>query len=349
MTERVESSTSGRRIDDHAPNRYVVRPAPTPRRRRLATSLRAGMAVLVSAAVAGVPACGPGEPSGPTPGSPDFDGEVAMSLVRQQVAFGPRVPGRPGHAEQLDWMIDRLGAVAPDVAADTFHHVTVAGDSLTLVNVRARFRPDLSRRILLLAHWDTRPTSDEESDSTSRALPVPGANDGASGTAVLLALADLLAETPPPVGVDLLLVDGEDYGPGVDDMLLGARHFAEGIPEMEDRPIYGVLLDMVGDADPRFPVEGYSAQAANVVVQKVWRAAERLGYEEYFPTAVGQRLVDDHVPLIEAGLPTANVIDFTYGPGNAYWHTQNDVPEHVSASTLEMVGRVITEVVYSGG
>jgi Zn-dependent M28 family amino/carboxypeptidase len=278
-----------------------------------------------------------------------FDGGSAMSLVHDQVNFGPRVPGTPGHAAQLEWMIERLGAVAPEVSADTFQVVTTASDSLTLVNVQARFRPDLSRRILLLAHWDTRPTSDQESDTSLRSMPLPGANDGASGTAVLLALAELMGANPPPLGVDLLFVDGEDYGPGVEDMLLGARHYAEGIPELAQRPVYGLLLDMVGDADPSFPVEGNSAQSANVVVQKVWRAAERLGYRDYFPTAVGARLTDDHVPLIEAGLPTANLIDFTYGPGNAYWHTQQDVPENLSASTLEMVGRVVTELVYSGG
>ena len=312
--------------------------------RRLRVPGRLGLTLLAAVVTGGCDDA----PPGPTPGRPGFDGEAAMELVRRQVAFGPRVPGTEGHARQLDWMLARLDSLAPELMADTFPHVTTSGDSLTLVNVLARYRPEASRRILLLAHWDTRPTSDEEPDSTARALPVPGANDGASGTAVLLELAAVMADAPPPVGVDLLLVDGEDYGPGVDDMLLGARRYAETLPE-EGRPVYGVLLDMVGDADPRFPVEGISAQFANPVVRKVWRVAERLGYEGYFPTAVGQNLTDDHVPLIEAGLPTVNVIDFTYGPDNAYWHTQRDVPENVAASTLHMVGEVVTELVYSGG
>lgn len=294
-------------------------------------------------------------PAGPTPGRPVFDGEVAKSLVLQQVAFGPRVPGSEGHERQLEWMLARLDSLAHEVVADTFVHVTQAGDSLTLTNVLGRFAPAEERRILLLAHWDTRPTSDQATDSAEWSIPVPGANDGASGTAVLLALAGLLAQAPPPVGVDLLFVDGEDYGPDVEDMLLGARRYGEvfesGVDEVYGgaRPVYGVLLDMVGDADPRFPVEGISAQFANAVVRKVWQAAERLGYAHAFPTGVGQNLTDDHVPLIEAGLPTANVIDFTYGPGNAYWHTPRDVPENVSAETLGMVGEVVTELVYSGG
>lgn len=271
-----------------------------------------------------------------------------MALVRRQVAFGPRVPGTLGHANQLTWMLDRLRSMAPVLVADTFAHVTTAGDSLTLVNVRLRFRPEASRRILLLTHWDTRPWSDQATDPALQDIPVPGANDGGSGTAVLLHLAEILSKTPPPLGVDLLFVDGEDYGPGIEDMLLGARHYASSLDD-DDRPLYGVLLDMVGDTDVSFPVEGISARFANVIVQKVWRAAERLGYREFFPTRVGPDLTDDHVPLIEAGLPTVNIVDFTYGPGNSYWHTPSDVAEHVSAATLGMVGEVVTELIYSGG
>lgn len=288
-------------------------------------------------------------PTGPTPGSPEFSGAAAMELVQRQVSFGPRVPGTEGHAAQLGWMIARLDSLAPDVGADTFDVVTTRGDSLTLTNVLARFRPGATRRILLLAHWDTRPRSDQAADSALHDMPVPGANDGGSGTAVLLHLAELLAETAPPMGVDLLLVDGEDYGPGPEDMFLGARRYADGLAATDVRPVYGVLLDMVGDADPLFPVEGYSAQYASVVVRKVWDAAERLGYADWFPRGAGQPINDDHVPLIEAGLPTANVIDFAYGPGHAYWHTPDDVPEHVSARTLGMVGQVVTELIYSGG
>lgn len=288
------------------------------------------------------------EPVGATPGRPAFDGDSAYELVRTQVGFGPRVPGTEGHAAQLAWMLARLDTLAPVLEADSFQHVTTGGETLDLVNVLARFQPDETRRILLLAHWDTRPTADEAADPAEQSTPIPGANDGASGVAVLLELAELLARQPPPLGVDILLVDGEDYGPSIEDMLLGARRYADTLEEA-GRPVYGLLLDMVGDASPSFPVESLSAQHANVVVRKVWRAAERLGYRDYFPTGVGRELRDDHVPLIEAGLPTANLIDFDYGPGNAFWHTLDDAPENVSAVTLGMVGEVVTELVYSGG
>lgn len=310
-----------------------------------------GRPALVVAALLLASACADA-PVGPTPGSPAFDGEAALALVHTQVSFGPRVPGTDGHARQLGWMIARLDSLAPDVRADTFPYVTSGGDSLTLTNVLARFRPEQTRRILLLAHWDTRPTADEEADSADQARPIPGANDGASGTAVLLHLAEVLAASPPPMGVDLLLVDGEDYGPGLEDMLLGARRYASrletGEERGEHRPVYGVLLDLVGDADPRFMVEGYSAQHAPVVVDKVWDAAERLGYDAFTRRATGV-INDDHVPLIEAGLPTANVIDLDYGPENAYWHTLADTPDKLSAATLGMVGQVVTELIYSGG
>jgi glutaminyl-peptide cyclotransferase len=288
-------------------------------------------------------------PVGPTPGRPRFDGGAAMEHVETQVAFGPRIPGTDGHRLQLDWMVARLDSLSPDVSVDTFTHVTVSGDSLELFNVRARFQPDQTRRILLLAHWDTRPRSDRALDAEQQEIPVPGANDGASGTAVLLELAELLAGVAAPMGVDLLFVDGEDYGPGIDDMLLGARRYASTLEQQGTRPVYGLLLDMVGDADPSFLVEEYSAQIASVVVQKVWRAAERLGYAGYFPNRVGDRVLDDHMPLNDAGLTTASLMDFTYGPGNRYWHTPLDTPDRLSAATLEMVGEVVTELIYSGG
>lgn len=271
-----------------------------------------------------------------------------MALVRRQVGFGPRVPGTKGHADQLEWMVERLGTLAGVLLTDTFTHVAASGDALTLVNVEARFRPEATRRILFLTHWDTRPRSDQASDENLHDVPVPGANDGGSGTAVLLELASMLARDPPPMGVDLLFVDGEDYGPGTEDMFLGAKRYASRI-DADARPVYGVLLDMVGDADPSFPVEATSVEVASVVVRKLWRTARRLGYGDLFPERVGSRLYDDHVPLNQAGLPTIDVIDFSYGPGNAWWHTPEDTPERVSSATLEMVGEVLAELIYSGG
>lgn len=279
---------------------------------------------------------------------PDFDGAAAYQLLERQVAFGPRVPGTEGHARQLEWMREWLSQRADTLIEQPFTHVTQRGDTLRLTNLLARFQPDATDRVLLLTHWDTRPWSDQAQDPAERIVPIPGANDGASGTAVLMHLAELFQRQPPPIGVDLLFVDGEDYGPEIEDMLLGARYFAANQPEGY-RPLYGVLLDLVGDVDPRFPVEGYSADYAPEVVQRVWGVARDLGYSDVFPNVRGGHITDDHVPLNEAGIRTIDIIDFEYGPGNSYWHTPRDDLANTSAETLGIVGEVVAELVYRGG
>jgi glutaminyl-peptide cyclotransferase len=279
---------------------------------------------------------------------PDFPGEEAHKLLAQQVAFGPRIPGSAGHQRQLDWMRAWLAERADTLEVQSFTSVTTDGESLELTNLFARFHPERADRILLVTHWDTRPLADQSSSAEERALPVPGANDGASGTAVLMQLAEMFARNPPPIGVDLLFVDGEDYGPSTMDMFLGARHFAENLPP-EYRPLYGVLIDMVGDQQPRFPVESYSQQSAPEVVQRVWSVARDLGYGDVFVEESGGSISDDHLALNQAGIRTIDVIDFDYGPGNRFWHTPQDVVENTSAQSLDMVGEVLAELVFRGG
>ena len=279
---------------------------------------------------------------------PRFDGAAAYRLLEGQVAFGPRVPGSEGHALQLAWMDSLLALSADALERHPFSFVTSGGESLELTNLMARFRPEADHRILLLTHWDTRPRSDQAPDPEERAIPVPGANDGASGTAILLHLAQLMGASPPPTALDLLFVDGEDYGPGTGDMFMGSRFFVTALP----RPLpwrYAILLDMVGDLVPLFPPEAYSAEYAPQLVQRVWGIASELGYGAWFPLRVGSRVTDDHLPLNQAGLPTIDIIDFDYGPGNSLWHTPRDTPENTSPGTLEMVGEVVTELVYRGG
>ena len=241
-----------------------------------------------------------------------------------------------------------LGERADTLKEQPFVHVTRGGDTLHLTNLFARFRPELSDRVLLIAHWDTRPRADRARDRSQWHQPIPGANDGASGTAVLLQLADSFREQPPPIGVDLLLVDGEDYGPGSRDMLLGARHFAAHLPTGY-RPRYGVLVDMVADQQPRFPIERYSQRHAPEVVERVWSMAEQLGYACAFPRQRGGFVRDDHIPLNRAGIRTINIIDFDYGPRNHFWHTPQDNLSNTGPAGLYMVGDVLSELVYRGG
>lgn len=276
---------------------------------------------------------------------PAFDATRAFEDLETQVAFGPRIPGSEGHALQLAWLESRLLELADTVFLEPFEHVTEEGHELSLTNIVARFASDDGGRILLLTHWDTRPRADRSPDEADRDLPVPGANDGASGTAVLLELARMFKVQPPPGGVDLLFSDGEDYGPSTADMFLGARHYVTTLSG-EDSPAFAILLDMVGDADPRFPMETYSVERAPQVVQRVWSIAADLGYRRYFPMDESVRVVDDHLQLNDAGIPTIDLIDFDYGPGNRFWHTLRDTPENTSPQTLLMVGDVVAEVVY---
>ncbi|HEX6588319.1 MAG TPA: M28 family peptidase [Longimicrobiales bacterium] len=279
---------------------------------------------------------------------PDFDPGQALALIETQVGFGPRVAGMPGHTAQLSWMTAYLRERADTLIVQPFaHNSPSTGARLPMTNLFARFRPDASERVLLLAHWDTRSIADYDPDPARRDEPIPGANDGASGTALLMHMADLLSRQPPPIGVDILLVDGEDYRP--DEMYLGAIHFARNPPVAGYQPRYAVLVDMIADADPVYPVEGFSAQYAPDVVRRVYALAHELGLGQYFPLVQGAPIQDDHLPLIQAGIPTIDIIDFDYGPGNSIWHTHGDDVNAVSVRGLEAVGTVLTELVYRGG
>ncbi|HET6230653.1 MAG TPA: M28 family peptidase [Longimicrobiaceae bacterium] len=282
------------------------------------------------------------------PARPDTNAGQLWSFLTDQTAFGPRYAGTRGHTQELGWLKDRLHTDGGQVTSQPFTHVTAQGRTLRLENVFARFNPQAKDRILLVAHWDTRPHADGEQDPERRNLPVPGANDGASGTAVLMQLADLFREQAPPIGVDLLFTDGEDYGPGDEDMYLGSRWFAAHLPE-GPRPRYAVVLDMVADVEARFPVETASQRSAPQAVRRIWSLAKTAGHGAAFPDTVGGEITDDHLPLIAAGIPSVLVIDLDYGPGNSFWHTGDDLPANVSRQTMKMVADVMADLVYSGG
>jgi hypothetical protein len=272
----------------------------------------------------------------------EFDGQQALGYVRAQMAFGPRVPNTEGHRKAGDWIRQQLETRADSVELQEFTHVTAQGDTLHLRNFIGRFRPELNDRVLFLAHWDTRPRAEKSPNLADQQRPVPGANDGASGVAVLLGVADALKKLPPAgVGVDLLFVDGEDYGDFNDgrDVLLGSKHYAATLPA-GTRPLYAVLFDMVGDGDLRIDKEGWSAERAPEVVERVWAKARELGYTRYFTATIGGGITDDHLPLLDAGVRAIDVIDLDYGPGNSYHHTTDDTVDKVTARSLQIVGDV---------
>ena len=272
----------------------------------------------------------------------EFKGTTAFSYVEKQMSFGPRIPNTPGHDKMGDWLLTELRARADTVIVQDFQPRTSKGQTLKLRNFLARFRPQATDRILYLAHWDTRPFADKSQNLGQQRMPVPGANDGASGVAVLLGVADALKAKPATVGVDLLFVDGEDFGDFNDstETLIGARYFAKHLPPGYTT-LFGVLFDMVGDKDLQFQQEGYSMANAPEVVQRVWQTADRLGYGRVFQARAGQTLIDDHVPLQQAGIRAIDVIDFDF----PYHHTTEDTIDKVSAQSLQIVGDVAVALV----
>lgn len=273
---------------------------------------------------------------------PEFDGDGAFEYLRRQCAFGPRYPGSQGHRECLDFMVEELGGNADAVVKQPFLFTDPrSGRTLSLNNVIASFGSQ-GERILLCAHWDTRPWADSDPDPANREKPILGANDGASGVAVLLEMANVLKANPPPVGIDIVLFDGEDSGiQGRDDTWCqGSRYFARN-RRSGYFPQYAILLDFVGDRDLHFPVEANSLRYAPDVVDRVWSKAESLGLT-VFDRSLGPEMIDDHLELLKVGIPAVDIIDFDY----PYYHTLEDTEDKCSPESLGIVGTLLVHLIY---
>jgi len=279
---------------------------------------------------------------------PAFSGARAFELLVQQTSFGPRNPGSAGHSACLEFLVAEMRKHCDEVKLQELTHIGYQGERFRLTNVIASFNPKASDRILLCAHWDTRPRAENDENKARRDDPIIGANDGASGVAVLLELASLLKQRRPDGGVDLVLFDGEDYGTegDINRYLLGSRYFAANKPANYS-PRFGILLDMVGDKFLDLPKEQHSVKYAPDIVEMVWNKARQLGYPQ-FTDEVGDLVTDDHLPLNEVGIKTIDLIDFNYpDPTNRFWHSHKDIPENCSAESLEAVGTVLTHVVFT--
>jgi len=278
-----------------------------------------------------------------------FDGEAAYRYAGVQVSFGPRIPGSPGWQKAGDWIVAQMRTRADTVIQQRWMHKLANGDSIPMRNILARFRPTATDRVLYLTHWDTRPIADSDPNPANRTKPILGANDGASGVGLFVALGDLLKKTPPNVGVDLLFVDGEDYGtfgPPDVDVLIGSTYFASHLPSPGYQPIFGVLFDMIGDKNLDIYQEQNSLARAPEVVSRVWKEAADLGYSQYFiPGPGASAVIDDHIPLLQAGLRVIDVIDFDYGPNDSYHHSLADTMDKISAKSLGIVGDVAAALV----
>ena len=274
------------------------------------------------------------------------DGQRALERVRHQVSLGPRVPGLPGHDAARDWIAAELARLGAGVERQSFTDSTL-GHPLALTNLIGRYGPRGPgvRRIALLAHWDTRPWCDQDPDSAHRADPLPGANDGGSGVAVLLEVAEALHRRAPRVGVDLVFVDGEDQAPATepDHYSLGARAYAARLRAgpAGARPVATFVFDMVGDRDLNIAPEAQSMQRAANLAELVLAGARATG-GKHFSAEPRYTLIDDHVPLLDAGLPAVDIVDFDYPA----WHTHLDLPDQVSAESLAEVANVALWLTY---
>ncbi|MDP4197989.1 MAG: M28 family peptidase [Bacteroidota bacterium] len=286
---------------------------------------------------------------------PAFDAERALRIVDTQVNFGPRVPNSAGHDQEVEWLYSSLQQCTPNVQRQAFTQSGYdAGEELALTNIIASFNPSATWRILIVTHFDSRPFADESPADSSKKQAVPAANDGGSGTAVMLELARVMKDNPPPIGVDLLFDDGEDYGNyKIDDLthyFLGVKYFVKA-KASDYNPRYAILLDMVGDKKALFQPEGHSLQSAPQLVTEIWKTAESLGLS-HFKSTPGPTIEDDHLPLIDAGIPSVDLIDgdlvghASPDADRKYWHTLDDLPYHLSSQTLGEVGRLLLTLFY---
>ncbi|MDE7413279.1 MAG: M28 family peptidase [Muribaculaceae bacterium] len=270
-----------------------------------------------------------------------FSADSAYSYLATQVDFGPRVPNSEAHRRAGDWLVAELSRHGAKVTEQKADLKAFDGTTLHARNIFGQFNPDAPERILLLAHYDCRPWADQDPDPEKRKLPVDGANDGASGVAVLLEVARQLKLEGSKTGVDILFVDAEDWGTDGDDdsWAMGARYFAQNPVIPAYSPDFAILLDMVGGKDARFPREYFSQQNAGPLNDAFWSAARKAGHAERFPNSIGGAVTDDHLEFLKVGIPAIDIIEYNQDSGfNPTWHTSADNLSNISKETLGAVG-----------
>lgn len=288
---------------------------------------------------------------------PQFNADSAYNNVAQQVAFGYRIPGTDAHKATAQWLAGEMTRYGAEVICQEATVTAYDGTQLPICNIIAQFAPQNPHRILLAAHWDSRPYADYDSDATARTHPIDGANDGASGVGVLLEIARLVGMQHPSLGIDIILFDAEDYGAPEwiegdtsNSWALGSQYWSKHLHKPGYRARYGILLDMVGAPDMAFYREYFSERYASHIIDKVWECAAQLGYNNIFVNEQGGAITDDHIHINRAGIPTIDIIQHNPYSASGFfpqWHTLDDTMQHIDKSTLGIVGQVVTTVIYS--
>ncbi len=275
-----------------------------------------------------------------------FDGDAAFSYTRQQCEFGPRVPGTAAHSKCAQWLMTTLQSSCDTVIMQTGNVTTATAGTIGIKNIIGIINPEASQRLLLLAHWDSRPWADNDPNPNNHTKPVMGANDGASGVGVLLQLAQQLKDDKTALGVDILLVDAEDMGENDNEQSwgLGTQYWVQH-PHVEGyKPLFGILLDMVGAPDATFSREYYSVQYAGGFVDLVWKNAAG----SHFVNAQGGAVTDDHTFVNQGGIPCIDIIDMRSDSDTGFcpvWHTVNDTMDGIDPATLGEVGQTLLNVI----
>jgi hypothetical protein len=287
-----------------------------------------------------------------------FNADSAYSYIKAQVDFGPRVPGTAAHKKCAEYIMSELVRHGIDTIVTQNAIVTAFNsDQLPMNNIIGKINPHAKDRVLIAAHYDTRPWADNEDDDSLKNNPIDGANDGASGVGVMLELARTLCDNRPEIGVDFLFVDVEDYGTNEgwgsneESWCLGTQYWAEHTGYTPDnKPRYGIVLDMVGGTNARFHREYYSNQAAKNVVDKVWGTAANTGYGAFFPNEIGGALIDDHLFINRAGIPCIDIVECNNTLTRSFpptWHTLRDNMASIDTRPLKAVGQTVLNVVSS--
>lgn len=290
---------------------------------------------------------------------PEFDADSAYAFIERQVSFGPRVPGSKAWEECAMYLQEKLKQYGAEVTVQEARVRIWDGSLVPMKNIIGSWNIEARKRVLLCAHWDSRPYADWDPDPANHNKPVPGANDGASGVGVLLEIARHLVEHPPQIGIDIIFFDVEDWGEPKDDQskaikddnwALGSQYWARNPHRKNYFAHYGILLDMVGAYDATFYHERYSYEFAPHILKKVWDAAHKLGYDKYFINERANPITDDHYYINTiAGLPTINIIHQDKQSATGffkYWHTLEDTLDKISKETLKAVGQTVLYVIY---